>query len=143
MSGPTVTFKVRFGNEAPRQQEPGGAPEGDRDAGDVGATDGTGGPEAVIPEGYASRIARHLAMAHKMDAMLRDGRLRDYDHAAAWLGVSKARANVISHLVFLAPEIQEAILLGDTVASERRLREIAREPVWEEQRGRLKGRRAI
>lgn len=134
-TGPTVTFKVRFGNEAPRQMEHGVAPEGDRDAGYVGAADGTDGPTAaVIPEGYASRIARHLAMAHKMDALLRDGRLRDYDHAAAWLGVSKARANVISHLVFLAPEIQEAILLGDTVASERQLREVAREPVWEEQR---------
>ncbi|RKY16587.1 MAG: hypothetical protein DRQ55_17690 [Planctomycetota bacterium] len=121
MTGPTQTFKVRFGNEPltrPQQPEPAAEP----------------GPEPVIPEGYASRAARYLAMAHKMDALLRDGRLRHYEHAAAWLGVSKTRANIISRMIFLAPDIQEAILLGDTAASEHALRAIAREPVWEEQR---------
>ena len=119
MSGPTQTFKVRFGNEPRCRQE---APQPEP------------GPEPVLPEGYASRTAKYLAMAHRMEALLRDGRLRDYEHAAAWLGVSKSRANTISRLIHLAPDIQEAILLGGTAASEHRLREAAREPVWERQR---------
>ena len=116
MTGPTQTFKVRFGNE-PRCRPPEPSSE-----------------SVTIPEGYASRTAKYLAMAHRMEALLRDGTLRDYAHAAAWLGVSKNRANVISRLIFLAPDIQEAILLGDTAASEHRLRAVAREAVWEEQR---------
>ena len=121
MTGPTVTFRVRFGNEPRCRQE---APQ----------------PEPVaetvrLPEGYASSTARYLAMAHRMEALLRDGRLRDYDHAAAWLGVSKTRANTISRMIHLAPDIQERILMGDTGASEHRLREVAREAVWEVQRG--------
>ena len=124
MSGPTVRFKVRFGNEpAVQTLLPAPVP----------------GPEPVLPAGHASRTARLLAIAHRMDALLRDGSLRDYEHAAAWLGVSKVRANVIAHLVFLAPDIQEAILLGDTAASELRLREVAREPMWSEQRRLLRG----
>ena len=120
MTGPTQTFKVRFGNEPRYRQE---AP--------TPATEAR--PEAVVPERYASRTAKYLAMAHRMDALLRDGTLRDYAHAAAWLGVSKNRANTISRLIHLAPEIQEAVLLGETAASEHRLREVAREAVWGEQ----------
>ena len=121
MTGPTVTFKVAFGNEPRCRVE---TPE----------------PGPIVPDGYASPTARFLAMAHQMEAHLRDGRLRDYQHAAAWLGVSKSRALNISRLIFLAPQTQEAILLGDTAASEHRLRAVARVADWGEQR-RVLGRR--
>ena len=117
MTGPTVRFKVAFGNE-PRCRV------------DL--------PGAIVPEGYASPTARYLAMAHRMEALIRDGTLRDYAHAAAWLGVSKSRAITISRLIFLAPDIQEAILLGGTAASEHRLREVARMASWGEQRYELR-----
>jgi len=129
VTGPTQTFKVRFGNEPRCRQHPPAQPEQHEAVAKPG-------PEPKLPDGYASRTARYLAMAHKMDALLRDGRLRDYDHAATWLGVSKTRALTISRMIFLAPDIQEAILLGDTAASEHRLRDVAREPAWGEQRRR-------
>lgn len=119
----SVTYRVRFGTEPAQPVDEPEQTAGERDE-----------PAAVIPGGYASTTARFLAIAHAIEARLRDGTLRDYAHAGAWLGISTARANMLSHLVHLAPEIQEAILLGQNSASEHRLREVAREPIWAEQR---------
>jgi len=116
----SVTYRVRFGTEPAQPVEQ--------------PTQDTTESEAMAPDGYASTTARFLAIAHRMDALLRDGTLRDYAHAGAWLGISTARANMLSHLVHLAPEIQEAVLLGRTAASEHRLRDLAREPLWVEQK---------
>lgn len=113
-----VTFKVRFGCHPSRvQAEP------------VVAS------EARQPEGHASRTARYLAMAWAIERGIQSGRLRSYEDAARWLGISLARASMLSHLIFLAPAIQEAILRGDTRVSENRLREVCRVAEWGEQRG--------
>ena len=63
--------------------------------------------------------------------------LRDYAHVAEVLGVTQARISQISGLTLLAPEIQEAVLnlppsTRDPI-TERQLREIVTEPLWEKQ----------
>ena len=82
-------------------------------------------------------VAHLLALAHHIEAKIRCGELRDYAHAAAVLGLTRARVSQISSLTLLAPAIQEAILdlppaTRDPI-TERQLREIVTEPLWEKQ----------
>ena len=89
--------------------------------------------------GRIPRVARMLALAHKIDGMIRVGELRDLADAARSIGVTRARMTQIMNLLLLAPEIQEAILdlslvtNGSDPVSERALRGIVAEPNWERQ----------
>jgi hypothetical protein len=80
-----------------------------------------------------------LALAHKIDAMVRHGEFRDYADAARRLGLTRARVTQITSLLLLAPEIQEAILdlppvtTGRDPISERQLRPIVAELDWNNQ----------
>ena len=95
-------------------------------------------PEAQ-PPGRVTRVSRLLALAHRIDQMIAAGELRDLAHAARVCGVTRARMTQIMNLLLLAPEIQEAILELPAVArrrdtiTERNLREIVAEAVWERQ----------
>ena len=63
-----------------------------------------------LPAGRVPRIARLLALAHKLDNLLRQKVVPNYA-ALAHLGhVSRARISQITNLLHLAPDIQEAIL---------------------------------
>jgi len=81
-----------------------------------------------------------LALAHRVDGMIRDGELKDLADAARAIGVTRARMTQITNLLLLAPEIQEAILDLPPVTqrrdfvSERSLRTIVAEPDWDVQR---------
>lgn len=94
----------------------------------------------VAPTGRVVRVARLLALAHRVDAMIRAGELRDLADAARACGVTRARMTQISALLLLAPEIQEAILdlppvtKGRDPISERSVRAIVAEPDWTRQR---------
>ena len=108
------TYTVSFGGKSPRR-----------------ATQAaTGG----IP-----RVVRMLALAHKIDEMIRAGELRDLADAARAIGVTRARVTQIMNLLLLAPDIQEAILdlppvtNGHDPVSERALRRIVAEPDWNQQ----------
>ena len=96
-------------------------------------------PPAPEPVGRVPRVARLLALAHKIDGMIRSGELRDLAHAAKVVGVTRARMSQLMGLTLLAPQIQEAILdlppvtKGRDPITERNLREIVAEPVWERQ----------
>ena len=89
--------------------------------------------------GRVPRVARTLVLAHRIDAMIRAGELRDLADAARALGLSRARVTQLSALLLLAPEIQEAILdlplvrNGRDPISERALRRIVAEPDWNRQ----------
>ena len=89
--------------------------------------------------GRVPRVARMLAMAHKIDLMIRTGELRDLADAARTLGLTRARVTQVANLLLLAPEIQEAILdlplitNGRDPVSERALRRIVVEPDWNRQ----------
>jgi len=94
----------------------------------------------VAPTGRVPRVARLLALAHKVDAMIRAGELGDLAHAAKVMGLTRARVTQVMNLLLLAPEIQEAILdlppvtKGRDTVTERTLRRIVAEPEWERQR---------
>ncbi len=95
--------------------------------------------------GRIPRVTRMLALAHKIDGMIRAGELRDLADAARALGLSRARVTQLSALLLLAPEIQEAILdlppvtNGRDPVSERLLRRIVAEPDWTKQRALWRG----
>ncbi len=91
------------------------------------------------PTGGVPRVVRLLALAHKIDSMIRNGELDDMAEAARRLSLTRARVTQITNLLLLAPEIQEAILglspitNGRGPVTERQLRPIAAEPDWNRQ----------
>ena len=90
------------------------------------------------PQARAPRIARLLALAHKLDAMVRSGEVRDYAQLARLDHISPARLTQIMVLLHLAPAIQEYVLFLSPAdarfITELGLRKIAREPRWDRQR---------
>ena len=84
------------------------------------------------------RLARLVALAHKLEALVRSDQVKDYSELARLARVSPARIGQIVILAQLAPTIQEQVLFLSTeqsgVIGERALREIAREPRWDRQR---------
>lgn len=86
------------------------------------------------------RVARLLALAHKIDGMIRSGELKDWAEAARLIGVTRARMTQIGNLMLLAPEFQE-IVLGLVPVSqteepftEHHVRIIVANSDWHEQR---------
>ena len=67
-------------------------------------------------------LARRLALAHYIDKLIEEGRLRNYAEAATMLGVTRTRMSQLMDLVLLPADVQEAVLLGKTCSSERQLR---------------------
>jgi len=95
--------------------------------------------EPVIePVGRPPRLARLVALAHRLEALVRTGEAKDYMELAELAYVSPARIAQIVILAQLAPEIQEYILFLSAehagLIAEHQLREIAREPHWDRQR---------
>ena len=84
------------------------------------------------------RIARLLALAHKVEGLVRSGSITGYGELARLGHISPARLSQIMVLLHLAPSIQEYVLFlapADTrFVSELGLRRIAREPRWDRQR---------
>jgi len=93
---------------------------------------------ASEPQGRPHRIARILALAHRLDELVRSGAVRDYGELARLGHVSPARICQFMTLLHLAPAIQEYLLFltipDKTPITEPGLRTIAREPDWERQR---------
>src|SRR5713226_3051345 len=94
-------------------------------------------PTSALP-GRPPRIARLVALAHKLDALVRSGAIPSYSELARLGHISPARLTQIMVLLHLAPSIQEYILFlsaGDArFIPELGLRKIAREPRWDRQR---------
>jgi len=90
------------------------------------------------PQGRPLRIARVLALAHRLNGLVRSGEVRDHGELARLGHVSPARICQYMTLLHLAPAIQEYLLFlasGEaSPISESGLRRIAREPRWDRQR---------
>jgi len=90
------------------------------------------------PESSPPRIARLLALAHKLDALVRSGAVSSYSELARLGHITPARLTQIMVLLHLAPSIQEYLLFISTADAqfikELGLREIAREPRCDRQR---------
>ncbi|MBI4162005.1 MAG: hypothetical protein HY509_06130 [Acidobacteria bacterium] len=73
----------------------------------------------VPPSGRIPRVTRLLALAHRIEGMIRSGELRDWAEAARIVGVTRARMTQVANLLLLAPEIQEIILTLRPIAERR------------------------
>ncbi len=96
-------------------------------------------PPKPPPKRVPTRAARLLALAHRIDGLVRDGELTDYAEVALVAGLTRARISQIVDLLLLAPSIQERVLCetkperGRERYGERHLREIVRDHDWDRQ----------
>lgn len=86
-----------------------------------------------------ARVAQMLALAHRIEARIASGELRDRAHAAEVFGLTRPRITQLCALTLLAPEIQEEVLFLEAIdgvepLSGRDLRPLVRVSNWEEQR---------
>jgi hypothetical protein len=93
-------------------------------------------PDQEATEGGIPRIARLLALAIRLEGLLREETIRDYAELARLGRVTRARMTQIMKLLDLAPDIQEQILFLPLIQglNERNLRPIASRIDWDEQR---------
>ncbi len=91
-------------------------------------------PERVAKVVGTATIARRIALAHHIEALIERGELRDYAEAAERLGLTRARVTQVCDLALLAPDIQAAVLRGDVEPCDRHLREVGRHPLWTDQK---------
>jgi hypothetical protein len=88
---------------------------------------GTGGrPElrerpapVELPPERVPRVARLVALAIKLDGLVRTGVVRDYAALARLGRVTRARVTQVMNLTLLAPDIQEALLFLPPVTTGR------------------------
>jgi hypothetical protein len=86
------------------------------------------------------RVARLLALAVKLDGLVRNGAIRNFATVARLGHVSRARISQLISLLFLASDIQEEILFfpptptGRDPVTLRQLQPIALAPCWRRQR---------
>jgi hypothetical protein len=91
----TIERAVHFGRQARgrKELEPGLPPQ-----------------PAVQEPGRVPRVARLMALALRLDGLLRAGAIKDYGELARLGHVSRARVSQVMNLVNLAPDLQEALL---------------------------------
>jgi hypothetical protein len=93
-----------------------------------------------LPPGRVPRLARLMALAIKLDGVVRTGVVPDYTALARLGHVSRARISQIMNLLQLAPDIQEQILFlpktlhGRDKLHLRLLQPMARILDWSKQR---------
>ncbi len=86
-----------------------------------------------------ARVAVMLALAHKIQEAIAQGKVRDQADVARRLGFTRARITHLLDLTLLAPDVQEQVLFLEAVdgvqpLSERALRVVAHVRIWEKQR---------
>ena len=117
-------FRARNGSDVVFSQEPPPPP-----------------PESVR---RPARVARMLALAHRLQRAIQRGEYDDRADLARQFGITRARVTQLLNLTLLAPDIQEDVLKLDAVdgvqpTSERALRGVVAAADWAEQRARWDG----
>jgi hypothetical protein len=69
-----------------------------------------GEEKPALPPGRVPRVARLMALALRLDELVRTGQVASYSALAALGQVTRARISQIASLLHLAPDIQEALL---------------------------------
>ena len=101
------------------------------------------GPEPPRPApdpGRVPRVARLMALAIRFEGLLRAGVVKDYAALARLGHVTRARVSQVMNLLYLAPDLQEAVLFLPRTLRGRdpiplwRLLPIASTPDWRQQR---------
>jgi hypothetical protein len=67
-------------------------------------------PRPSVPLGRVPRVSRWMALAIRFESLLREGHVASYSELARLGHVTNARISQIMNLLWLAPDIQEAIL---------------------------------
>ena len=98
------------------------------------------GAEPETAKGRLPKVTRWMALAIKLDGLIRSGAIGSYSEVADLGHVTRARISQIMNLLNLAPDIQEAVLFlpavergGDPVILAE-LQPIAAEMDWANQR---------
>ena len=68
------------------------------------------GEKAALPPGRVPRVSRLMALALRVDELVRTGQVGSYSALASLGQVTRARVSQIMSLLYLAPDIQEALL---------------------------------
>ena len=84
-------------------------------------------PTAKTP---ASRLARRLALAYAIERHIETGEVENFAEASRHFGVSRPRVTQIMSLIHLTAPVQEAILSGVLVDSERKVLAANRDVCW-------------
>jgi hypothetical protein len=100
------------------------------------------GPEPApgVPPGRVPRVARFMALALRLERLVRSGAVKDYAELARLGHVTRARVSQVMNLLQLAPDIQEQLLFlprterGRDPIILRQLQPIASTPDWKKQR---------
>ena len=101
---------------------------------------GPASPRPSLPEGSTPHVSRLMALAIRLDGLIRSGTVTDQADLARVGHVSRARITQIMNLLMLAPDIQEALLFlprttkGRDPIHESDVRTIAAEVLWSRQR---------
>ena len=92
-------------------------------------------PETAVPE-RLPRITKMMALAIRLDHLIKTGQVSDQAELARVGHVSRARLTQIMDLNLLAPDIQEEILFLSAGARniERMVRPIVQDLAWTKQR---------
>jgi hypothetical protein len=96
--------------------------------------------EPQLPKGRVPRVAKLMALALRLDDLIQSRAVASYAELARLGHVTRARVCQIMNLVYLAPDIQEALLfLPRTMTGRDRiiladLQPIAALPEWRKQR---------
>lgn len=67
-------------------------------------------PPPMVPPGRMPRVSRWMALALRCEQLLHEGHVASYAELARLGHVTHARISQILNLLYLAPDIQEAIL---------------------------------
>jgi len=97
-------------------------------------------PRTLVEPGRVPRVSRLMALAIRLDRLLREGVARDYADLSRLGGVTRARLTQVMNLLLLAPDIQEELLFlprtayGRDPIAEPQVRHVAANPDWRKQR---------
>jgi hypothetical protein len=100
----------------------------------------TGDQRQSVPAGRVPRLSRLMALAIRVEDLVRQGILPDYAAAAQLGHITRARMTQITILLHLASDIQEAIVFlppverGRDPITERDVRPIVAVSDWRKQR---------
>jgi hypothetical protein len=88
------------------------------------------------PDSFIPRIARLMALAIRLEGLVKDETVQNYAELAQLGRVTRARITQIMKLLQLAPDLQEQLLFLPEVQglNERNLRAIVQQLDWSEQR---------
>ena len=97
-------------------------------------------PATTVEPGSIPRVSRLMALALRLEGLVKTGEVADYADLARLGHVTRARVTQIMNLLNLAPDIQEELLFlprtvkGRDPTRERHLRPIAAVLDWRKQR---------